>query len=55
MVHGDADPLVPHGNGEILAAAIPGARLVTLRGVGHLPMWEAPDRLASLLLEFFAS
>jgi pimeloyl-ACP methyl ester carboxylesterase len=52
VVHGDADALVPHPNGILLANRIPGARLVTLAGVGHLPMWEAPDRLAEAVLDF---
>jgi pimeloyl-ACP methyl ester carboxylesterase len=52
VVHGDLDPLVPYPNGELLAARIPGARLVTLGGVGHLPMWEAPGETARSVLEF---
>jgi pimeloyl-ACP methyl ester carboxylesterase len=35
VVHGDADPLVPYENGTRTAAAIPGARLLTLPEVGH--------------------
>lgn len=35
VIHGDADPLVPYENGARTAAAIPGARLLTLREVGH--------------------
>lgn len=52
VVHGDADALVPYGNGELLAKRIPGARLHTLQGVGHLPMWEAPDETVRVILEF---
>ncbi len=40
VVHGAEDPVVPHGNGEILAREIPGARLVTLEATGH----EIPRR-----------
>jgi pimeloyl-ACP methyl ester carboxylesterase len=36
-------------NGEVIAAAIPGARLELLEGVGHLFWWEAPERSAALL------
>ncbi len=50
VVHGDADPLVPVGNGMRLAQLIPGARYVELPGVGHLPALEAPDALHTLLL-----
>ena len=52
VVHGDADALVPHANGVILAEGIPGARLLTLRGCGHLAMWEQPVELSRALLEF---
>lgn len=35
-----------------LAAEIPGARLETIVGVGHLPSLERPDEVNRLLLEF---
>ena len=35
VVHGDVDPLVTLSGGEATAAAVPGARLVVLPGVGH--------------------
>ncbi|WP_330186059.1 alpha/beta hydrolase [Dactylosporangium sp. AC04546] len=35
VLHGTADPLFPYPHGEALAAAIPGARLVPLQGMGH--------------------
>lgn len=35
VVHGDADPVFPIGNGEALARDIPGARFVTWPGGGH--------------------
>jgi 3-oxoadipate enol-lactonase len=37
---------------EKLAAEIPGARLATIEGAGHLPSLERPDELNALLLEF---
>lgn len=40
VVHGEEDPLLPIGHGEALAAAIPGADLLRLPGVGH----EFPPR-----------
>ncbi len=43
VIHGEEDPLVPWVGGEITAQAIPNARLVTLRGAGHMffdsPTW----------------
>lgn len=39
VVHGELDPLVPVECGRATAASIPGARLLTLPGMGHdLPM-----------------
>lgn len=39
VIHGDADPLVPVEGGRDTAAAIPGAELVILPGMGHdLPL-----------------
>jgi pimeloyl-ACP methyl ester carboxylesterase len=35
VIHGDEDPLVPPGNGRQTAAAIPGARLILIPGMGH--------------------
>lgn len=48
VVHGDLDPLVPYANGGILAE-LAGVPLVTLRGVGHMVPWEAPDELAEVI------
>ena len=35
VVHGTDDPLFPLAHGEALAAAIPGATMLALRGMGH--------------------
>jgi pimeloyl-ACP methyl ester carboxylesterase len=35
VVHGDSDPLVRPSWGEKTAAAIPGAKFVSIRGMGH--------------------
>jgi pimeloyl-ACP methyl ester carboxylesterase len=35
VMHGTMDPFFPVAEGEALARAIPGARLVRLEGVGH--------------------
>jgi pimeloyl-ACP methyl ester carboxylesterase len=46
VIHGDEDPLVTLSGGEATAAAVPGARLVVLPGVGHsLPVEVWPDVL----------
>ncbi len=38
--------------GKRTARAIPGAKLVEIEGVGHIPHLEAPDRFEAALLEF---
>jgi hypothetical protein len=35
VIHGDSDELVPYAMGREVAAAIPGARLLTVEGGGH--------------------
>jgi pimeloyl-ACP methyl ester carboxylesterase len=40
---GDADALIPFRHSEVIAAELPGATLVRLPGVGHLPMLEQPE------------
>lgn len=50
VVHGDEDPFFPHGNGEMLAAEIPNATLLTLPGIGQgLPRVTWPTVVGALL------
>jgi pimeloyl-ACP methyl ester carboxylesterase len=51
VIHGDADRLLGYSNGREIAAAIPGARLETLEGAGHMFWWERPQRSAELIRE----
>ena len=44
ILHGAADTLIPPAHARAYAAAIPGARLDVLPGVGHLVALEAPRR-----------
>lgn len=43
VLHGTADQMLLHSNGEHVAGLIPGARLHSFAGVGHLFWWERPD------------
>ncbi len=52
LVWGDRDRLVFHRGAEQVLTAVPGARLELLRGIGHCPQVEAPDRFVEVLLEF---
>ena len=51
VIHGSEDRMIDVRNGEMVAEAIPGARLEILDGVGHLFFWEEPERAASLVRE----
>lgn len=52
IVWGDQDPFVSPKIGEKLADTIPGSRLVRLPGTGRLVPEEAPDTIASMILDF---
>lgn len=47
VIWGGADRLLPPERAARFAGAIPGGRAVLLEGVGHLPMEEAPARVAA--------
>jgi pimeloyl-ACP methyl ester carboxylesterase len=50
LVCGELDALTPPDVMEQLARAIPGARLTTLPGAGHLSNLEAPEPFNRVLL-----
>jgi pimeloyl-ACP methyl ester carboxylesterase len=51
MVQGEEDRVAPAAtNAELLAAALPHARLVMLAGCGHLPEVEFPSRVNDLIV-----
>ncbi len=50
VVHGTQDSIIKAASGEQLAGAIPGAHLELWPGLGHLLCWEAPHRLADVVL-----
>jgi pimeloyl-ACP methyl ester carboxylesterase len=50
IVHGDHDPVFPLGHGEALAAAIPGAPLHVVPGMGHVMTSPGlPEEVADLI------
>lgn len=55
VVVGERDVLTPPADSEAMAAAIPGARVVTIPGAGHLAPMERPKAVAEPLAEFFAA
>jgi pimeloyl-ACP methyl ester carboxylesterase len=49
VIHGSRDPMVNHSGGVATARAIPGARMVTVKGMGHdLPAAAWPQLLAAI-------
>ena len=52
IMHGTDDRVLPVGNAQLLADAIPGARLELFEGAGHLLYLEEPERAARLVREF---
>lgn len=52
ILWGANDALIPVSAATTFAERIPGAELVVLDGVGHIPMEEAPDATANAILRF---
>jgi pimeloyl-ACP methyl ester carboxylesterase len=53
MVVGEHDQLTPPAHAEEIAKGIPGAKLVTLAGSGHMSPMEKPEEVTKLLVDFF--
>jgi pimeloyl-ACP methyl ester carboxylesterase len=50
VIHGTDDPILPYPHGKALAAAIPGAKLLTFDGMGHdLPAAVWPEMVREML------
>jgi pimeloyl-ACP methyl ester carboxylesterase len=52
LIWGDRDELIPLEHGHAAARAIPGARLVVLNDIGHIPSVECPAEFARVVDEF---
>jgi pimeloyl-ACP methyl ester carboxylesterase len=52
VVTADEDQLIPPGNSRLIASMIPGARFENLSGLGHRAIWEAPEEMAGLVIDF---
>jgi len=55
VITGDADRLIPPANSDILAANIPGAKLVRIAGGSHGFNFETPEVFNRAVLEFLTS
>jgi pimeloyl-ACP methyl ester carboxylesterase len=53
MIWGEHERLLPRRRRQAARSikAVPGARLVWLRGCGHAPMWDDPPQVADAVLE----
>jgi pimeloyl-ACP methyl ester carboxylesterase len=54
VIHGQSDQLVPPGNGELIAARIPGAKLVMLPQASHIFPTDQPDVSRRIVMDFLA-
>jgi len=52
LVHGGADPLMPLGAAEALAALISGARLAVFNDCAHAPFMSRPDDFLATVRDF---
>jgi pimeloyl-ACP methyl ester carboxylesterase len=55
VIAGTADRLTPHKYGAYLADHIPGARLFTVEGGGHMMVLEQPDVVGEAVAEFVSN
>ena len=55
VIHGKSDALVPPANGELIAARIPGAKLVLLEHASHLFVTDQTQAAHKKILEFLLS
>ncbi len=54
LVWGEEDEFQPVSYAERFEREMPGARLATVPGARHIPMEDGPERVGSLLADFFA-
>jgi pimeloyl-ACP methyl ester carboxylesterase len=52
LIWGQADPIIPLAVAEDLVSRLPNARLEVMRGVGHCPMLERPERFNALVADW---
>jgi 3-oxoadipate enol-lactonase len=52
VITGDEDKVYPPALANDIARRIPGAELITMRGVGHLSNLEQPDEFNQAVLDF---
>ena len=53
LIHGKEDNIIPVSSSESLVNFFQDGKLIIYDDVGHLPMYEAPERTAKDIIEFF--
>jgi pimeloyl-ACP methyl ester carboxylesterase len=54
LIWGENDPIIPAHHAQSAHERMPGSRLVTFAGSGHMPHLDEPNRFANALLDFMA-
>ena len=54
VIHGDADPIIQYEHGVATAKAVPGAKLVTVAGAGHIDVLTSVDKILPPILDHLA-
>jgi pimeloyl-ACP methyl ester carboxylesterase len=52
VITSDNDQLIPKELSELIAARVPGAKLVVMPGAGHIPFMEQPEGVVRIVLDF---
>jgi 3-oxoadipate enol-lactonase len=55
VIHGENDRLVPPENARLIAARVPGAKLVVLPGASHIFTTDQPDLAHAAILDFLGA
>jgi len=55
LIWGRDDRFLPLSAGETLHQTIPASSLIVIPDAGHLPMWERPDKVNRLILDFLVA
>ncbi len=52
LIWGEQDLVFPPSVGESVHRAIKGSKLQIIRRSGHIPMWETPEEVNQVILDF---
>ena len=55
IIHGEEDNIIPVNSSKNLASNIPNTKLIIYPEIGHLPMYEAPKRVAGDIKTFLSN